>query len=164
MQILPDIPWNENEHSCVWKLIVEISTKANYKVLFGKKKPAWGESEHIQVTTNSECYEIDPAATGDHIKSKLESLHFKLCFGFADPHILILDSPKSTRNMLQNSEWWVKVSMKIRTMMVEIPMNFAGSTLVQMAQMPIAQRKLRTYGVRFNLLTMSLIPFTLFNF
>jgi hypothetical protein len=43
-------------------------------------------------------------------------------------------------------------------------MNFAGSTLVQMAQMPIAQRKLRTYGVRFNLLTMSLIPFTLFNF
>ncbi|KAG2062905.1 hypothetical protein BDR04DRAFT_1164494 [Suillus decipiens] len=36
-QNLPDIPWNENEHSRVYKLIAEISAKANYKVLFGKK-------------------------------------------------------------------------------------------------------------------------------
>ncbi|KIK74405.1 hypothetical protein PAXRUDRAFT_19905 [Paxillus rubicundulus Ve08.2h10] len=35
---LPDIPWNENEHSRVWNLIAEISKPANHKVLFGKQK------------------------------------------------------------------------------------------------------------------------------
>ncbi|KAG1735110.1 uncharacterized protein EDB91DRAFT_1145307, partial [Suillus paluster] len=34
---LPEIPWSENNHSRVWKLITELGQKANYKVLFGKK-------------------------------------------------------------------------------------------------------------------------------
>jgi hypothetical protein len=35
--LLPEILWSENNHSRVWKLIAELSQKANYKVLFGKK-------------------------------------------------------------------------------------------------------------------------------
>ncbi|KAG2131170.1 hypothetical protein BD769DRAFT_1307439, partial [Suillus cothurnatus] len=79
---LPDIPWNKNEHLPMWKLIVEISTKANYKVLFGKKNQhenTSGETKasvykHIGAVILPECYKIDPTATGDHIKSKLELL------------------------------------------------------------------------------------------
>ncbi|KAG1823183.1 hypothetical protein EV424DRAFT_1397173 [Suillus variegatus] len=82
IQNLPDIQWNENEHSRVWKLIAEISAKANYKVLFGKKdqhENTSGETKasvykRIGAIVLPECYEIDPTATGDRVKSKLESL------------------------------------------------------------------------------------------
>ncbi|KAG1729307.1 uncharacterized protein EDB91DRAFT_1253050 [Suillus paluster] len=85
-QNLPNIHWNENEHSHVWKLIVEISAKANYKVLFGKKDQHENTSgktkasiyKRIGAIVLPECYEIDPTATSDCVKSKLESF-WKQC-------------------------------------------------------------------------------------
>ncbi|KAG1740215.1 uncharacterized protein EDB91DRAFT_1039299, partial [Suillus paluster] len=79
---LPGIHWNENEHLRVWKLIAEISTKANYKVLFGKKdqhENTSGETKasiykQIGAIVLPECYEIDLMAAGDCVKSKLELL------------------------------------------------------------------------------------------
>ncbi|KAG2127705.1 hypothetical protein DEU56DRAFT_820196 [Suillus clintonianus] len=79
---LPEIPWSEDDHSRVWKLIAELSQKANYKVLFGKKdqhENTSGETKasvykRIGAVVLPEFHEIDPTATGDRVKGKLESL------------------------------------------------------------------------------------------
>ncbi|KIM50179.1 hypothetical protein SCLCIDRAFT_34571 [Scleroderma citrinum Foug A] len=78
---LPKIPWSENSHAQVWSLIAEISKSVNYKVLYGKKdknENTFGESKasiykRIGSIVLPKFSLIDPTATGDRIKNKLET-------------------------------------------------------------------------------------------
>lgn len=173
IQNLPNIQWNENEHSRIWKLIAEISAKANYKVLFGKKinmRWVWISESLVLIcrAIRTHLARWRPAFINGLVllsyQSAMRMIQWQpvtmsranlnhcvayCCFCFADFHFLILDSPKPTRNMPLNSEWQGKVSVKNRTMTAMIPTNFASFTLVWMALIPIAQRKPRIYGVCF---------------
>ncbi|KAF8833443.1 hypothetical protein BDN67DRAFT_917010 [Paxillus ammoniavirescens] len=79
---LPEIPWGENNHACVWELINEISKSPHYKVLFrklNKNENMSGKTKasvykQVGGTVLPEFHSIDPAVTGDCIKAKIEIL------------------------------------------------------------------------------------------
>ena len=84
IQNLPDIQWNENEHSRVWKLIVEISAKANYKVLFGKKDQHEVSTDIWVTSTNSRSHQNTSGETKASVYKWIGAIVLPECYEIDD--------------------------------------------------------------------------------
>ncbi|KAF8835447.1 hypothetical protein BDN67DRAFT_873648, partial [Paxillus ammoniavirescens] len=75
---LPNVAWEVNNHTLIWKLIDQIMQPANYKVLCGVGN--WNTSKEIKASVFHQIgsvllpdfYSLDGTATGDQVKGKYE--------------------------------------------------------------------------------------------